>query len=268
MIGRAPNVRPQRSSAAPDFAETVPDDPERKVPRTVTWVDGRAATFSAVHATPTDSFLSATFGAARADSVAADAACGSGVLTFMLASRVKKVYAADRDEERLRAAARQARERGARNVAFYATDLDAESWREWTPKGGVDLVTMHLFASRAAFALAADVMRPGASLVVAALGEDNWRETGLPSRFAYAPDALRADLEAAGLQVESLVNDMVFVNAPAFDVLEQVYFEDGRHPIVRKWKEDGRWDALAASFRAGSRGITESRLVARAVKVP
>lgn len=238
--------------------------PRAKVPRTVTWVDGRAATFRAVHATPTDSFLSLALQGTTKATVAADAACGRGAWTVMLASRAKEVYAADADEQAVRAAARECANRSLSNVKCYQSDLEKEEWSAWTPKGGVDLVTMHLFASAEGFRRARSVMKPGAALVVAALAEDQWIETGTRPRFAYAPDALREEIERAGLVVEALVNDLVFVNVPGFEVLERVYFEEGRHPIVAKWKEDGRWDALQASFAEGARGLTESRLVARA----
>lgn len=235
-----------------------------KVPRTVTWVDGRAATFSAVHATPTDSFLSFALAVTTRATVAADAACGRGAWTVMLASRAGKVFAADADEKAVRAAARECANRGVKNVECYLSDLEKEEWSAWTPEGGVDLVTMHLFASAEAFRRARSVLKPGGVLVVAALAGDQWMETRAPPRFAYSPDELRSEIEGAGLAVDAIVNDLVFVNAPGFDVLEQVYFEDGRHPIVAKWKADGRWDGLARSFAEGARGLTESRLVARA----
>jgi ubiquinone/menaquinone biosynthesis C-methylase UbiE len=237
-----------------------------KIPRTVTWVDGRAATFPAVHGTPTDSFLDTVFSVTSRESVVADAACGAGTFTLMLAPRVKRVIAADEDEDLLRVAVGRGKERKLGNVEFYQSDLESESWTAWTPEGGVDAVTMHLYASRTAFREAARVLKPRASLVVSAFGPDQWQETGQASPRAFTPDALRGELEAAGFTVVKLVNDVVFVNAPNFQVMRSVFFQGGAYPIVDKWKADGRWEGLQESFRAGTHGLTESRLIAHAVK--
>jgi SAM-dependent methyltransferase len=234
------------------------------VPRTVVWIDGRGTDFLVVHHRPSESFLREALAVLDASKVAADVGTGRGAVAIVLAPRAKEIVAVDKDEASVREAARAAKERNIRNVTFYVSDLETEPWSEWAPKR-VDVVLAHLFYSRSAIENAARLLPSGGSLVVAALGPEQWRETGIPPRFTATPQEVRAGLEGSGLRVEALHHDLSVVTAPGFDVLDDVFFRRARD-VQARWKESGRWEGLKRSFESGSTTLTESRVVARATK--
>jgi len=231
------------------------------VPRTVTWVDGRGAEFRVVHGQPSETFMQEAFAAVNVGDVVSDVGTGSGAVALAVAKRADKVWAVDSDEAALVAGARAAKKLGLRNVQFVASDLETEPWRAWAPKR-LDVVLAHLYLTGNLLARAAEALPAGGRLVVAALGPEQWAETGHPPRFVATPADLARDLDRAGFDVEALHHELAIVTAPDFGVLENAYFRSSPE-VVANWKASGRWEGLRKSYEAGHANLTESRVVAR-----
>lgn len=133
--------------------------------------------------------------------VVADLGVGPGELTLLLAGAAERVYAVDREPDRLAAVERRAREAGLRNLIAIASDF-----AEVTLPEPVDLVVLSLslhFAERpaAVVARAHEQLRPGGRLWITELAahEHTWTMSRLGHRWlGFAPETLRAFLADAG----------------------------------------------------------------------
>jgi SAM-dependent methyltransferase len=185
-----------------------------------------------------------------------DIGTGTGRLALHLAARARRVVALDTDAGALVEAQRQARRAGLANVLFVVADAEQTDYRTF---GQPDLAVAHLCVSDPIIARAGSSLPPGGALAFAAFHTNQWRETGVVSRFAYAPDRARTVLESAGLRVERLdVEEDVTRFASEADALA------GAASLRPRWESDGRWTAWARFVAGGGRTLTRSRLIALA----
>lgn len=182
-----------------------------------------------------------------------DVGTGTGRLALHLAPRARKVIGLDTDAGALVEARRQARRAGVANVTFVVADAERTDYRAF---GQVDLVAAHLCVSDAIIARAGASLRTGGALAFAAFHTDQWQETGVVSRFAYAPERARTALEGAGLCVERLhVEQDVTRFTSETEALAEVA------SLRSRWEPDGRWAAWERFVAGGGRTLTRSRLV-------
>lgn len=231
-------------------------------PREVVFVDGRGADFHAVHSQPSQAFLAEVGRAVARDKVVVDAGTGHGATALRVAPHAKEVVGVDADRAALKEAGKALKKTRLRNVRFVEGDLEGAPWTAWA-KGPVDVVLAHRFAFAGIFGRAREILAPGGAIVVAALGPEQWRETGVASRFAFSPEDLARHATEAGFRVEAVRHELLVVSLPSFDYVERVYFANARE-VEARWKESGRWRGLADSFAKGATTLTESRVVLRA----
>jgi SAM-dependent methyltransferase len=188
-----------------------------------------------------------------------DVGTGAGRLAIHLAPRARRVVGLDTDAGALVEAQRQARRAGLANVLFVVADAEQTDYRAF---GQPDLVVAHLCMSDAIIARAGSSLPPSGVLAFAAFHTGQWRETGIVSRFAYAPDRARAVLEAADFRVERLeVEEEITRFSSEADALA------GTASLRSRWEGDGRWTAWARFVAEGGRTLTRSRLVVLARRV-
>jgi SAM-dependent methyltransferase len=182
-----------------------------------------------------------------------DVGTGTGRLALHLAPRARKVIGLDTDAGALVEAQRQARRAGLANVLFVVADAEKTDYQAF---GQVDLVVAHLCMSDAIVAQAGSSLPSGGVLAFAAFHTDQWRETGVVSRFAYSPDRARTALAVAGLRVERLhVEEEITRYTSEADALA------GVASLRSRWELDGRWAAWEHFVAEGGRTLTRSRLV-------
>jgi SAM-dependent methyltransferase len=200
---------------------------------------------------------------ARPDMAAVDVGCGSGRMTFFLAPLVREVVGVDVSEAVLAEARAEAERQGVRTVRFVPGDAEAMDYRTLFSEGRVDLVTAHLCLSDAVIRRAAEALRPGGVFAFAGLEQAQAMETGRRSRFAYAPEELRRELEAAGFVVEHLCLEREVFGFDTPEELLEDYLSD--HPRRKQWQRDGRWEGLQRYLAEGGRTFTrKSHLIGRA----
>ena len=182
-----------------------------------------------------------------------DVGTGTGRLALHLAPRARRVVGLDTDAGALVEAQRQARRAALANVLFVVADAERTDYRAFGPP---DLVVAHLCMSDAIIARAGASLPPGGVLAFASFHTNQWRETGVVSRFAYAPDRARAVLEGAGFRVERLdVEEEISRFSSEADALA------GPASLRSRWEGDGRWTAWERFVAEGGRTLTRSRLV-------
>ena len=104
-------------------------------------------------------------------------------------------------------------------------------------------------------------LRPGQIFAFVALHPDQWKETGRPSRFAYAETAARRVLKKNGFSVEHLAVER--------DVKSFASVEEGLAAAIglqEKWRADGRWFRYVKFLEDGGRTLTYAHLVVKARK--
>ncbi len=201
-----------------------------------------------------------------AGTLALDVGTGRGRLAFLLAGRAARVVGIDRDPAALEQARREAAVRGLGHVAFVEADAEAPDADYRRLAGGApDVVAAHLCLSDAILAHAARALAPGGHVAVAGFHADQWRETGVRSRFAYDEAGLERALAAAGLRPLFLgVERSVLHFASAAEALEGYL---GQGELRRKFEESGRLAGFEAYLAAGGRTLTtQARVVAVAVQ--
>jgi SAM-dependent methyltransferase len=182
-----------------------------------------------------------------------DVGTGTGRLALHLAPRARRVVGLDTDAGALVEAQRLARRAALANVLFVVADAEQTDYRVF---GQPDLVVAHLCMSDAIIARAGAGLAPGGVLAFASFHTNQWRETGVVSRFAYAPDRARTVLEGASFRVERLdVEEEITRFSSAADALA------GAAALRDRWEVDGRWTAWERFVAEGGRTLTRSRLV-------
>lgn len=192
-----------------------------------------------------------------------DVVTGDGRVAFLLARWADRVIGIDADRSAVRRAQEYAAIKRITNVAFHTADPERTPYHALTPRPIDAVVTRHC-ASDVVVRRAARVLDVGGTLVLCAHHMDHWRETGDGSPDAFSEVALIDLLTDAHLAIAflGLARDVVL-----FEDLDDVarYLGDRR---VAAWTEDGRWEGLQESFRAGERHLTLAHLVAKARRVP
>jgi SAM-dependent methyltransferase len=187
-----------------------------------------------------------------------DIGTGRGNPALLLASLGASVVGVDVDAEALAAARAEAS--GVGNVFFLEADAESLDLRRSFPS--LTAVTAHLCVSERIVRLAAAALPKGGRLLLCAHHADHWRESGKKPRFAVTAEEVGAWLEAASLRPELL---QVSTRTRASPGVEALAAELGA-PRVARWREDGRWRTLEAAFAAGRRELTESHVIADAVR--
>ncbi len=193
------------------------------------------------------------------DAVVLDLGTGTGRLALVIALRAGKVIGVDVDERAVSTARDQAALRKFPQAQFVVANVETVPWSDWHP-APYDFVTANFFMSEAVVAAAGRRLRPGGRFLFCCHHTDHWKETGKGSRWAFGEERMAELLSASGFDVTFLGVDTTVV---AFGALNEVKrFLGERH--VRKWAEDGRWDALTETFSAGTKHLTLAYLVGRA----
>jgi SAM-dependent methyltransferase len=186
-----------------------------------------------------------------------DAGTGAGRLALALAPRCRGVVGVDRDPKQIDEARRRAAAAGLSNIRFVVGDVEVEEYAPFKP----DLVVAHLCMSDAIAERAARALRPGQVFTFVALHQDQWKETGRPSRFAYGETGARRLLKRVGFAIEHLEVER--------DVKAFATVEEGLAAAIglqERWKVDGRWFRYVKFLEDGGRTLTRAHLVVKARK--
>src|SRR5262249_44316489 len=122
-----------------------------------------------------------------------------------------------------------------------------------------DLVIAHLFGSDAMIERAGRALAPGGCLAIVCFHTDQWKETGRPSRFAYAEARMADALSAHGFGPEAV--EVAREERRSASVEEAVA---GGVGLQERWRADGRWVRYLAYLEGGGRTLTQSHLVVKA----
>lgn len=189
------------------------------------------------------------------DKAILDVGCGAGRVTLLLALRSRRVIGIDRDEKAIAGARQRAAASGVGNVEFRVADAEAVEYDEFGPQ----MIVAHLCMSDAIIARAGRALAPGECLAFVAFHVDQWRETGIPSRFAYEEGRLASVLRANGFDPEHLGVDR---QVTRFGSMEQGLAAAAR--FRDKWNADGRWQRYVEFLETGGRTLTRSHLIVKA----
>ena len=129
-----------------------------------------------------------------------DAGTGSGRVALALAPLCRAVVGVDRDARAIDEARRKAAAAKLTNVRFVVGDIEVEEYVPFKP----DAVVAYLCMSDAIAERASRALRSGQIFAFVALHNDQWKETGRPSRFAYGETGVRRLLKRTGFAVEYL----------------------------------------------------------------
>src|SRR5881628_1921997 len=178
-----------------------------------------------------------------------DAGTGSGRLALALAPLCRAVVGVDRDARAIDEARRKAAAATLTNVRFVVGDVEVEEYVPFKP----DLVVAYLCMSDAIAERASRALRSGQAFAFVALHNDQWKETGRPSRFAYGETGVRRLLKRTGFAVEHLEVER--------DVKAFASVEEGLAAAIglqERWKVDGRWFKYVKFLEDGGRTLTRS----------
>jgi SAM-dependent methyltransferase len=189
------------------------------------------------------------------DKVTLDVGCGAGQLAFLLAARCRRVIGIDRDAQAIRDARERAATEGIENVEFHVVDAEAIEYDGFGPQ----LIAAHLCMSDAIIARCARALAPGECLAFVAFHVDQWRETGMPSRFAYDEARLVSVLRESRFVPERLEVEREVTRFGT--VSEGLAAAAG---LEEKWKADGRWPGYVEFLERGGRTLTRSHLIVKA----
>lgn len=186
-----------------------------------------------------------------------DVGTGSGRLALALAPLCRAVVGVDRDAKAIDEARRRAAAAKLSNVRFVVGDVEVEEYLPFKP----DAVVAYLCMSDAMAERAGRALRSGQVFAFVALHADHWKETGRPSRFAYAETGVRRLLKKNGFAVEHLEVER--------EVKAFASVEEGLAAAVglrERWKVDGRWFRYVKFLEDGGRTLTRAQLIVKARK--
>jgi SAM-dependent methyltransferase len=186
-----------------------------------------------------------------------DAGTGSGRVALALAPWSRAVVGVDRDARAIDEARRKAATAKLTNVRFVVGDIEVEEYVPFKP----ELVVAYLCMSDPIAERASRALRAGQVFAFVALHNDQWKETGRPSRFAYGETGVRRLLKRTGFAVEHLEVER--------DVKNFASVEEGLAAAVglqERWKVDGRWFKYVKFLEDGGRTLTRAQLIVKARK--
>lgn|SRR5574337_202429 len=189
------------------------------------------------------------------DKAVLDVGCGAGRLTLLLALGSRRAIGVDRDAAAIAEAHRRAATARVENVEFHVADAEAVEYDRFGPQ----LVAAHLCMSDAIIERAGRALAPGECLAFVAFHRDQWRETGVPSRFAYDEERLASVLRANGFAPEHLAVDRRVTSFGSAE--EGLAAVSG---LREKWRASGRWQRYVEFLERGGRTLTQSRLIVKA----
>ena len=186
-----------------------------------------------------------------------DVGTGAGRLALVLAPRARAVVGVDREARLIDEARKSAAAAGLKNVRFVVGDVEVEEYAPFKP----DMVVAHLCMSDAIAERAGRVLQPGGVFAFVAFHNDQWKETGRPSRFAYGEVGAKRLLKKCGFAVDTLTVER---EVDQFETVEQGLA--AAVALREKRKQDGRWFRYVKFLEEGGRTLTRARLVVKARK--
>src|SRR5439155_969065 len=117
-----------------------------------------------------------------------------GFMVGHVAPRARAVVGVDREARLIDEARKSAAAAGLKNVRFVVGDVEVEEYAPFKP----DMVVAHLCMSDAIAERAGRVLKPGGVFAFVAFHNDQWKETGRPSRFAYGEVGAKRLLRKCG----------------------------------------------------------------------
>ncbi|MFQ5988637.1 MAG: class I SAM-dependent methyltransferase [Candidatus Methylomirabilales bacterium] len=189
-----------------------------------------------------------------------DVGCGAGRLTLAIAPLFQEIIGIDWSEPALAEAQNATAQHGMRNVRFHLADAEHADYRAMAG-GSIDLVVAHLCMSNAIITQAAS-LGPETILAFAAFHTDQWRETGVISRFAYSEAAMEEALENGGFHPCYLGLEKKILRFPSPDVAV-TYAE--RTSLEAKWRSSPRWSTYLKYVQEGGNSLTvRARVIVKA----
>jgi SAM-dependent methyltransferase len=188
-----------------------------------------------------------------------DVGCGSGRLTFAIASEAARIIGIDRSSEAIERASRKAAALELPHVAFRCLDAETVDYHDLGPP---DLVAANLCMSDEILRRAGAALAPGRAIVFAAFHHDQWKESGKVSRDAYTEARVEGALEAAGFAPVYLgLEQAVVAFAGPDDAM--AYVEAAG--LSDRWKADSRWEGFRRYLQDGGRELTaRARVIVKA----
>jgi SAM-dependent methyltransferase len=193
--------------------------------------------------------------------VVLDIGCGSGRLALALANEAGRIIGIDRASDAIDRARERSAALGLSHVTFRCLDAETTDYRDLAP---IDLVVANLCMSDEILRRSADALPPGRHIVFAAFHQDQWKESGRVSQYAYAEAQLERALADAGFEPIYLgVEQEVLLLAAPADGL--TYLEASG--LAAKWKSDGRWEGFSRYLQDAGRRLTiRARVIVKARK--
>jgi predicted TPR repeat methyltransferase len=200
---------------------------------------------------------------ASSQSRAIEIGCGAGRLTRAVAPLFEEVIALDWSEGALTEAHSAATTEGLANVHFQLADAEQADYRA-LGGGPVHLVIAHLCMSNAIVARAAR-LGPGTVLAFAAFHTDQWRETGVISRFAYSEAAVEEALADNGFHPGYLGLEKEILRFPSAEVAVAYLEKTG---LQAKWQSSNRRSGFLRYLHEGGDSLTvRARVVVTACHI-
>ena len=212
---------------------------------------------SGLHARMGGTWLEALRGVLPLGTGHLDVGCGRGRMAWTLACRWFAggwSLGVDRDDASLAEARAQAAKMGLVDARFVRGDVEEEEYAAFLSGRPPGVVTAHLCMSPAIAERASRALSPGGVFAFVAFHPDLWKETGRASRFALEEEETDRLLASLGFTpLFQRVEQHVLRFREPREVTEK-FFQGSRS--IRRWREDGRWDALLAYLEGGGTTLT------------
>ncbi|MFQ5801972.1 MAG: class I SAM-dependent methyltransferase [Candidatus Methylomirabilales bacterium] len=189
--------------------------------------------------------------------------CGSGRLTLAIASLFQEIIALDWSASALAEAQTATAAHGMTNVHLHPADAERVDYQAVAGEP-IHMVVAHLCMSNAIIVQAAR-LGPETVLAFAAFHTDQWRETGIISRFAYSESAMEEALDGANFHPCYLGLEKEILHFPSPDVAV-AYGE--RTSLQAKWGSSPRWSGFLKYVQEGGHSLTvRARVVVKARRI-
>ena len=200
-----------------------------------------------------------------ADMLILDVGCGSGRLALSISPHCKEVVGIDWDEGEIERGRGRVRSAGITNIRLIVADAEKVDYKELVGGREIGMVAANLCMSDEILRRAHRALGRGSAVAFSCFHADQWRETGVISRFAYTQDRMEAVLKEVGFSPEYLGLEKEVIK---FSSKEEVEEYLAGSPLRDKWIRDGRWDNLMRYIEGGGREFTpRSHLIIKARKI-